>query len=29
MYGWFDVVGAGPIEALTSPNSTMVVSLNF
>jgi alpha-N-acetylglucosaminidase len=29
MYGRLDVVGAGPIEALTSPNSTMVVSLNF
>ncbi len=28
MYGRLDVVGAGPIEALTSPNSTMVVSLN-
>jgi len=27
MYGWLDVVGASPIEALTSPNSTMVVSL--
>jgi len=29
MYGRLDVVGAGPIEALTNPNSTMVVSLNF
>jgi len=28
MYGRLDVVGAGPIEALTSPNSTMVGSLN-
>ncbi len=27
MYGQLDVVGASPIEALTSPNSTMVVSL--